>query len=186
MDFIIENKTLIRYQGNEQEVFVPADVRKLGFACFANCRTVKIVHLCDVRHISHFAFYGCEDLRDVNLYGKKLRFIGHGAFLKCKNLAEASLNDSIRYIGASAFEKCESLIILRIPISLKKIEARTFADCTSLGNVIVPDSVESIGSCAFENCKNLKNLKLPELFEVSMLSDNEKKISRFVWQNIYS
>ena len=86
-----------------------------------------------VKRIEESTFLGCENLKKV-IFGKKVTFIGDGAFARCK-----------------------ALKTIKLPKNLKEIDDVAFV-ATSLKEVTIPDSVVKIGRTAFD--KNVK-LKKP-------------------------
>lgn len=92
------------------------------------------------------------------------------AFSGCKNLAEATIADTVKIIGISAFYKCESLTTIKIPDSVKTIPQSAFEGCTSLTDIIIPDSVISIDSYAFRDCTSLTDITIPD--SVISISNN--------------
>lgn len=117
--------------------------------------TNERAHLC--------SYSGCENRISIpkTLDGYVLTSIGWGAFLRCENLVEVIIPNSVTTIGGSAFYACKNL---------KKVQ--------------IPNSVTSIGETAFGRCFNLTEIKLAEnhptygFFE-GALFDKAKKMLLF-------
>lgn len=92
----------------------------------------------DTALIEDKAFYGCNNLTQVNLNTPSLTTIGSSAFSSCTNLAQVDLNTpSLITIGSSAFSYCNNIT-----------------------DIDIPQNVTSIGSQAFYNCAKLKNINV--------------------------
>lgn len=85
-DFTINGTTLVRYNGHEEDVTVPKNIRK----------------------IEDGAFYVNKDLKRIVL-PNGLRTIGAEAFLGCTALKECALPKAVKTIGKNAFQYCESM-----------------------------------------------------------------------------
>ena len=66
--------------------------------------------------------------------------IGKYAFYSCDNLKEVSLPDSLKSIGVQGFGACYSLPSITIPAGVSSIDMTTFHDCTSLQSINVSSS----------------------------------------------
>lgn len=62
----------------------------------------------DVTEIPDYAFYGCEDLKRVEL--ENVTKIGISAFEDCTNLKEVVLHSTIESMGENAFKGCSCII----------------------------------------------------------------------------
>lgn len=63
----------------------------------------------DITTIPDYAFYGCEDLNNVDCYN--VTSIGTSAFEGCVNLKSVTLYDNIESIGENAFKGCSNVTI---------------------------------------------------------------------------
>lgn len=88
--------------------------------------------------------------------------IGNNVFLRCDNLTDITLSESLQRIPWSAFEGDKKLISIIIPNSVKHIGALAFHSCETLPAINLPDSLLSIGRSAFSYCKKLSSLRLPK------------------------
>ena len=78
-DLIIENQTLMRYEGRGGKVTVPCGVKAIGFAAFANSDITEVVIPRGVETVDFGAFMGCESLKRVHI-GYGLASVGAYAF----------------------------------------------------------------------------------------------------------
>ena len=69
-DFYIKKGTLYRYEGRDEEVVIPSEVRRIAPEAFINCKTIKKV-AAPVRlvRLGNRAFYGCDNLAEVIIPG---------------------------------------------------------------------------------------------------------------------
>jgi uncharacterized protein YjdB len=139
-DFVVENGTLIKYNGPGGDVVILDD---LG-----------------ITSIGSSVFKGLSNLTSV-VIPQGVISIGSQAFVNCENLTSVSIPDSVTSIG-SAFTGCSSLTSITIPEGVTSIAAHTFRDCTSLATVTIPESVTSIGFNAFQNCSSLGEITIPQ------------------------
>ena len=84
--------------------------------------------------IGRAAFYGCGDLRFVQL-PSGLKELGVSVFDRCTNLKSIVLPESMKRIGSAAFNRCSALEEIYIPASVTKIEDSAFNGCTKLKTV---------------------------------------------------
>lgn len=94
-------------------------------------------------------------------YSFTVTAIGGGAFMGCKELLSATINEDVT-IGANAFRDCTELLHLDIKKGAKKtaIGANAFHGCTSLSRIEIPASVDLIGGRAFYGCIALDNITI--------------------------
>ena len=130
--FVIENgDTLVKYNGDEKIVVVPAGIRKIGFEAFGKSelgqsKLERVVLPEGLEEIGMSAFAFCDQLQFVNLPDSLIK-IDNSAFWSCKKLTEIRIPESVEYIGESVFEKCENLL-----------------------DIYAPDYVEEVGPFAFD------------------------------------
>lgn len=74
-----------------------------------NLRTGFDYNNSDVTTLPDYAFYGCEDLNNVDCPG--LTSIGVSAFENCANLESVVLYEDVGYVGENAFKGCTNTII---------------------------------------------------------------------------
>lgn len=135
-----------------------------------------------VTAIGEYAFYLCENLRNVNIPNRitsieadafaksnirnltipeSVDQIGKYAFFNCKGLVEIIIPEGVKIIEGGTFKNCKYLQKIIIPQSVTIIDYQAFWGCESLSNVVIPDEVDSIGEWAFFRCRNIERITLP-------------------------
>lgn len=109
---------------------IQTEIKKL----ILGCKNSKIPSDGSVTGIGDYAFYGCRDLKEIEI-PDSVTYIGHGAFAFCVGFTSVTIPDGVVTIGGYAF-----------------------GDCSGLERVIIPASVASVGNNAFADCKILENI----------------------------
>ncbi len=181
--------TITKYNGNSYSVYIPSEidgytVTRIGDSAFEK-KIMSVVKIPDnVIYIGAWAFYNCDNLREIDL-PKKLNTLCGGSFFNCdslttvfipKSLAKTTLetNFSVNYKNNGAFGYCNQLNNINFEANITFIPENLFFDCTGLTEVTLPDTVTSISENAFYNCLNLKKITL---------SDNITRINKFAFYN---
>ena len=121
----------------------------------------KIVVEDGINRIGNAAFYGCDNVLEVDI-ANTVTSIEFDAFRNCTKLQAIILPRNLTKMGDCVFRDCKSLEKVEIPESLTSIPERTFMGCSSLENIKLPKSIKVIGDSIFENCSNLRQIHLPE------------------------
>ncbi len=148
------------------ELFVHATT--IGKQAFYGCANIRIVNIstCDVQRIEEEAFYGCSSLEFVGIPDINCNYIGPRAFYGCTGLQSIAFNSNSATICESAFENCVDLASFSgyNSRSLSSIGNYAFKN-TKLSTVNLKTSqtnnLTSIGDYAFEGCGYLTTFKLP-------------------------
>lgn len=124
-DYIINKEgTLLAYIGEEKEVVLPENVKKIGEYAFYSAKTVEsIVCSNGMTEISDNAFFGCCPLNKIDL--KNVEIIGECAF-GGRELTEIIIPSSVKTIGKEAFYVCKEELVNNI---------------TNNSSVIIDDSI---------------------------------------------
>lgn len=151
----IENGVLTKYDGEEENVVIPAGVKAIGEKAFEDCSALTQITIPNgVTEIGEEAFYGCKNLTQITIPNSVTK-IGNSAFEECSSLTQITIPNSVTKIGNSAFEDCENLRQITLPNSLIRIGANAFDGCSSLTQITIPNSVKLIGWWAFSSCDSL-------------------------------
>ena len=103
------------------------------------------------------AYSGLPNLKKVTIQTNKLTEIGEDAFYGCDNLEDINIPDGVTRIGKGAFELNFSLRKINIPSSVTYIAENAFA-CAHLDSIDIPAGVNFIGRGAFWKCDRLKKV----------------------------
>lgn len=127
-EFVIQNSTLLKYNGSREIVTVPNEVKVIS-AAFSGNESVKKVILPDtVTHLTSDAFSGCTALSEIML-GNRLSVVEDAAFSGCTALESVTFPASIKAISNNAFAGCEKL---QTVVGKKGSAAETFAKSKDL------------------------------------------------------
>ena len=75
----IQNGTVLKYKGNDEELSLPKNVVRIAPYAFAGCLSLKkVITPVRLQSIGKGAFYGCENLIEVTLPGRLFRRVNGG------------------------------------------------------------------------------------------------------------
>lgn len=144
-------------------VTLPADITEVDG--FGGSSIESIVIPSKVKVIGLGSFYGCKNLKTVDIQSNVLIEIGPLAFRDCTSLESIRLPDSVKIIGGSAFEDCTSLKSINLPNGVAigayyNGDGDTFSGCSSLSEIIIPEGGkikfhEATGDDNFRGCSSL-------------------------------
>jgi hypothetical protein len=138
-DFVIENRSLVTYKGDNEIVIVPDEVEIIGKGVFENKTRIKQVYLGkSVKRISERAFFHCIKLEKLYM-NTNLEIIDDEAFCRCMRLSELDLSANIKKIGAKSFAHCTSIKSLHLTRNIVSIASNSFFDCSELEVIDVHD-----------------------------------------------
>ncbi len=145
---------------NEVSVVVPGDVR--GIANGAFYYSLESVTLSEgITVIPDKAFYGCDDLKEVNI-PTSVNKIGIHAFYNCTSLKTVTVPEGVSVINEKTFYGCTALEEVKLPSTVTKIEDYAFWNCTGLKKIDIPKGVIDIGNSVFYNCTSLADVNIPD------------------------
>lgn len=148
---------------NCSELKWPLDlhVKELGFRTFAECTSLKEIHLHNgLEDMGHAAFENCSSLENFYV-PDTVKNLGTNTFSGCKNLKSVHLPENIRNIPSGFFKDCMELKKCYIPNSVESIETSAFEGCSSLVTPFMPSGLRKIGAKAFWGCKEIKSIYIP-------------------------
>lgn len=135
-DFVIEFGELMKYNGTDENVVIPNNVKVIQVGAFERNETLKSVVIPNsVKEVRSEAFYCCENLTNVT-FAEDTRIIGSNVFFGCKSLTNVILPKNLIFLGSYTFSGCNSLANIVIPQNLEFIGIELFADCDNLQSVI--------------------------------------------------
>lgn len=148
---IIDDYAFRGYYHQLNNIFIPANVTKIGECAFAGNKCLNITTSSDNKNYS--------SLNGVLFNKDKTELI---AYSKDKTSSAYTIPNTVSIISDCAFYDCPFLTELTIPESVTKIGAAAFFNCKNLKNLIIPNSVTDIDHNAFWCCEKLENITLSE------------------------
>ena len=127
-NLVIQNNTVLGYNGKNANIVIPEGVTEIGEGAFKNCSFAKV----------------------VTIESSVLRTIGNNAFEGCTALEQIKLNSLRGAIGDKAFYNCSKLESIEIPHGAMEIGSKAFGGCAELSLVCIPSSVMVIKADAFD------------------------------------
>lgn len=112
-DFEISGDSLIRYNGNEDMIFVPREVKYILPYAFSGSKVRKVWIQKNVLGISHHAFYCCPNL-DAIIFGEAYAtaaLLDHNFISDCPNLHAIEVPERCTYFTDSFPYGCKVFII---------------------------------------------------------------------------
>ena len=94
-------------------------------------------------------------------FSNKLKIIKLQAFLKCNNLKQVTIPDSVINMN-SAFRDCENLQQISLSNNLSEINSYAFYKCQSLTEITIPQNIKKIYGDLVFNLKYFFNMILPK------------------------
>ena len=163
--YVIINRQLYQYKGNDTSVTIPDGVERIVDGVFSeesfSKSKIENVYLPDsIISIGAGAFYQCKKITKID-FPKRMKKLEEYSFRECENLVAINLPDSIVEIGKSAFERCKTAKTIRLGANLIAIGDNAFSGCKSCSCIDLPQSLESLGAEAFNNCRSLTTVAVP-------------------------
>ncbi len=160
-DFIIKDKVLLSYKGQDMFVSIPDSVKEIGEYAFSGNTSVKKVRVPDsVENIQRMAFMNCNALTVIEgMEGVKA--CDPSAFLGSGVVVNADTNFSVCGVVFGG-EPREG--VLTIPDGTKTIAARAFVGC-DVKKIVFSEGLKNIGTGAFKNCFGITEVEFPSSLE---------------------
>ena len=157
--FVIEDKVLISYTGNDKNVVIPDNVVTIADYAFKEGGNAEIVETITlgkkVSTVGTYAFDGCVNLKAVKLSEKN-------DVLKTKNQAVLSADGKqLIYLNAS-----KDITSYTVPNGVERIGSYAFVN-SKLTELIFPDSVTTLDSLAVIFNDTLEKISLGGVVEIS-------------------
>lgn len=165
-EFVVDDGTywcgIKAYLGNDTNITVPdkingIEIGSIKEGCFKNSNIESVTLPSSVTAIEQQAFYGCDNLKSINL--SNVKSIGTEAFTNCPSLTDNIDLSSVEMISerglAGTYFKT-----MNLP-KCTDIRDSAFEDCTM--QKIVLNTATNLGSNVFKNCKNLEMIYAPKV-----------------------
>ena len=158
-----------------KELILPSDIIEIKDYTFKGCSSFTSVTVPNnIRYIRSGAFADCDSLKEVHIDDLSVwcnidfennpsnpLYYANNLYLNGELVTELVIPDNITKIKYAAFYNCTSLKSVEIPNSVTNIDASAFKGCIGLRNFEIPNSVTNIGNSAFSDCSNLASIKIP-------------------------
>lgn len=163
-EFVVDDGTyrcgIKAYLGNDTNITIPdkingIEVGSINERCFKNSNIESVTLPSSVTSIEQQAFYGCNNLKSINL--SNVKFIGTEAFTNCPSLTDNIDLSSVDWVAEKGLAGTYFNIV-NLPNCTKTGE-NAFDSCKA--EEIIMNKATSIGAQAFYNCSNLKTLYIP-------------------------
>eukprot|EP00984_Skeletonema_dohrnii_P013482 scaffold5587_cov74-Skeletonema_dohrnii-CCMP3373.AAC.4 len=139
-------------------VRIDKSVEVIDEDAFYGCEDLVQVETHDgIRKVGMMAFIGCESLRSIDL--RSVDEIGDRAFDGCKKV-DVKFGDKLETIGKWAFDGCTSLERLKLPYIIT-LKFGAFQRCDALTSIELFERLETIESLAFYRCDRLQRITIP-------------------------
>lgn len=182
------------FEGKEYliEVKLPKSLKRLPKYAFSSCRWLNKINLSHIEEIGEFAF--SESCFNKVKLGKKLRFIGEGAFTERIRLGDIKFEGNEQFVLNEYGLICGDVFILcstnhepyeipegisrlgvrsccqssveKFPSTLKEIGDYAFYKHYRTSEVEFPESLEKIGIALFKVNRNIETVTIPSKIKV--------------------
>lgn len=166
-NFVIQNGAAAVFaSGGGGAVVIPdqlggCPVTEIAPSAFWGCEELTDVEIpAGVTEIGDYAFFGCKGLTNV-VIPVSVKRIGQHAFHGCTGLTDLSIGSGVEDIGQHAFSKCTGLARMTIPGGVRTIGNSAFLKCAGLLDLVLANGVQHIGSLAFAGCDGLESVTIP-------------------------
>ena len=106
-----------------------------------------------------------DEITSIEVNGVKN--IGDKAFIAMKNVASASMDNSVISVGRQSFFENKKLVSINFSDSLETIDDWAFSRCPKLTTIEIPDTVKSIGGGAFWYYSITTDISVPDSAVIS-------------------
>lgn len=174
VEFVIQDGTLVRYNGTASTVVIPDEVSQIGYDAFeGNAGIVEIKIHGHIDRIGKFAFNDMPNLRQIEVDPENAFFLSDDGVLynKAHNYllrypparmgSEYIVPKGVTNIGIGSFSGAADLKHIEIPDSVTMMGDRAFESCRELVGVNLEASIDKIRPYTFSRCSSLIGIELP-------------------------
>lgn len=183
-DLIIEQskyKVLDTYFEKSLEEYSNDKITELMDSAFRNQKKLKKINCPNLKSISSYCFYFCENLVDAGDMSN-VTTIKSNAFYNCSSLTSLSFPNAENgeeggMISAYAFGSCRSLVRIDLP-KAKRFDDSVFNGCSSLKEVFFPSMTGGVSNYLFGGCYSMTKAMFPSA--VTAISAYDRWTAPFV------
>lgn len=145
-----------------QSIILPEGLESIGAAAFRDCHSLTELTIPNsLKVLESTVFYGCYNLKTVNILSSNISEIPDDTFFKCSALTSVTIPRTVTSFGKTAFYYTSSLTTIDIPEGLTSIGNQCFA-ASGIESIEIPDGVTELPGAMFSGCTNLKSVILPK------------------------
>lgn len=174
MGFYIQDGKLTGFDGKEEKVVIPKNVRTIQDNTFENKEHIVNIQIPkEVLSIGVGVSYNCPLLLSIdvdnenphyksvdgNLYTKDGKILIQ--YATGKRDRNFDVPEGVEEISPYAFYGAKHLHSVKLPNSITEIGECAFFDCVSLDNISLVEGICKIHHSAFANCHSLKEITIP-------------------------
>lgn len=169
---INDDGVLLSYEGIDETVLIPENVKSIYFGVFAHHSEIKNIEFPNgLKEIGACAFYGCSGLKEA-LLPESVSCVGQMAFGYCSGLEKMYLGKNVSGILDQIVCGCENLVSIEVSeenenyassdgmLYTKNMHSLVACPCGKCGKVVIPDDVVTIEAFAFLECANITEVVL--------------------------
>ena len=130
-----------------KEVVVPSNISIIGKSAFYGAKQLTLFRAINILGVEDYAFSGCSNLNNVEVFSTKSFSVGNYAFYGCSSLSELNFLSFVNSVGDYAFSGC------------------------LVSEVVFESKTQNVGNYAFNNCSELISVCLPDNLEVNLGKD---------------
>ena len=163
-EFVVDDGTyrcgIKAYLGNDTNITIPdkingIEVGSINKRCFKNSNIESVTLPSSVTVIEQQAFYGCNNLKSINL--SNVKSIGTEAFTNCPSLTDNIDLSSVNRVDNKGLAGTYFKTI-DLP-ACESVGDSAFESC--IAQEITLNKATDLGDNAFKNCSNLETLYIP-------------------------
>lgn len=168
------NNTLMKYNGNSENVTIPDNVGEIAEGAFAGKTKIKSVTIpASVTKIPYGVFSECTALTTIKVssanptyeaekgvlyeYGYQNRRYLH-TYPAAKTGKSFTVPSGVYAVGTKAFVNNKNLQTVKLSKTVEQIEEKAFSDCKSLKTFTLNKDISTIGADAFLGSSKLQSI----------------------------
>ena len=162
-------------------ITLPSKLTSINQWAFNDSKITSISLPDKCTYVGYNAFFGCEDLEEINLNKVEtlidnalagsgvteivipdtVTTMEHSVLSGCDKLESFTFNNTLTAVPYSTCYDCDALTSVTIPSQVTTIGHDAFNDCGSLTDISFAEGLVKIEQYAFYNCGKLENVSLP-------------------------